>query len=193
MELAVRKLVTYCEDILVEGGKKVPRSHRIAGAAIVITNPWHGRFVDDLKPAIRELAPKIGDMMVPRLLYALGEDQKVEAYGKAAIVGLSGEVEHASALIHTLYFGNKLREEVAGTAFLSFTNKRAAAGASIDIPLKHITKEGARSHFLTASFAVPDAPAADEIVVALGVANSGRPHNRIGDRFEDMKELGLER
>ncbi|MBM3600000.1 MAG: amino acid synthesis family protein [Alphaproteobacteria bacterium] len=193
MTVQIRKTVTYVEDIGTEGGRPVSPSHVIAIVAAIVKNPWAGQgFVANLKPEIVRHGPELGKLMVPRLLAALGGPNELEAYGKAAIVGLNGEIEHASALIHTLYFGNELREAVSGTAFLSFTNKRAAAGCSIDVPLKHKTKEGARSHFLTASFSIADAPHPDEIVVALAGANSGRPHARIGDRYEDMKEMGVD-
>jgi hypothetical protein len=186
----IRKVVTYTEDVRIEGGRPVPSRHLVAAAAVVLRNPWHGQgFVQDLRPTVREIAPDIGRLLVPQLMDIVGGGIEVEAYGKSAIVGLQGEVEHASALIHTLYFGNELRQAVSGTAFLSFTNKRAGAGCSIDIPLKHKSKEGARSHFLTATFSIPDAPGPDEIVVALAVATSGRPHQRIGDRYEDVKEM----
>lgn len=189
----IRKIVVHTEDVLVEGGKPVPRLHRVVCAAAVLRNPWAGRgFVENLRPEIDQVAPLLGEVLVPRLLEALGGAEKLEAYGKAAIVGTSGEVEHASALIHTLRFGNQLREAVSGVSFLPFTNKRCAPGIAIDVPLKHTQKEGTRSHFLTASFVVTDAPGPDEIVVALGAATSGRPHARIGDRYEDMKEMGVD-
>lgn len=188
----VRKIVTYKEDILVEGRRNVPRPTRMAAAAAVIRNPWRGEeFSADLKPAILSHAPVLGQFLVPPLLDLVGGARAVEAYGKAAVVGADGEVEHASALIHTLRFGNLFREAVGGTSYLSFTNKRGGPGCSIDIPMTHITASGTRSHFLTISFTIPDAPAADEIVIAIGVATAGRPHHRIGDRFEDMKEMGI--
>jgi Amino acid synthesis len=134
----------------------------------------------------------LGADMVPRLMDAIGGPQAVEAYGKAAVVGVGGEVEHASALIHTLRFGNALRQAVGGAAYLNFTNKRAGPGTSLDVPLTHINTLGKRSHFLTATIIIPDAPAADEIVVAIGAAVSGRPHARIGDRYEDMKAMGVD-
>lgn len=110
------------------------------------------------------------------------------------MVGVNGEVEHASALIHTLRFGNLLREAAEGTSFLPFTNKRGGPGCAITIPMKHKVKEkeGTRSHFLTLEFTIPDAPGPDEIVVAIAVATGGRPHHRIGDRYEDMKEMGVD-
>lgn len=188
----IRKVVTYAEDILIEGRRAVPRSTKLGVAAAVIRNPWKGdKFTEDLKPAILSHATILGDLLVPRLMELAGGAKAVEAYGKAAVVGADGEVEHASALIHTLRFGNRLREAVGGTSYLSFTNKRAGPGCSIDIPMTHITSSGTRSHFLTIAFTIPDAPAADEIVIAIGAATAGRPHHRIGDRFEDMKEMGI--
>jgi len=193
MEELLRKIVVSTEQVLVEGKKKVPKPYRTTAAAAILTNPWAGRgFVADLSTEIHNIAPKLGGILVPRLLEAVGGPDQVEAYGKAAVVGLNGEVEHASALIHTLWFGNQLREAVSGVSFLPFTNKRASAGCSIDIPLKHITAEGQRSHFLTVTLSVADAPGPDEIVVAIAAATSGRPHARIGDRYEDMKEMGTD-
>lgn len=193
MENLLRKIVITTENILIEGGRAVPSPYRTTVAAAVLANPWVGSgFIQDLQPEIMRIAPPLGDLLVPHLLEAIGGADRIEAYGKAAIVGLNGEVEHASALIHTLRFGNKLREAVSGKSFLPFTNKRAAAGCSIDIPLKHINQDGMRSHFLTASISIADAPAPNELVVAIGAAISGRPHARIGDRYEDMKAMGVD-
>lgn len=193
MEELLRKIVTTTEEVLIEGGKRVAKPYRVSATAAILKNPWTGRgFVPDLSPEINSIAPRLGEVLVPPLLKAIGGADKVEAYGKAAVVGLDGEVEHASALIHTLRFGNQLREAVAGSSYLSFTNKRAAASCSIDIPLKHIKADGQRSHFLTMTFSVADAPGPDEIVVAIAVATSGRPHHRIGDRYEDMKAMGVD-
>jgi hypothetical protein len=193
MKDLIRKFVVSTEEVLIEGGRAVPSPYRTSVVAAVLRNPWHGRgFVEDLQPEILTIAPELGAAMVPRLMDAIGGPQAVEAYGKAAVVGVGGEVEHASALIHTLRFGNALREAVGGSAYLNFTNKRAGPGTNIDVPLTHINTLGKRSHFLTASIIIPDAPAADEIVVAIGAAVSGRPHARIGDRYEDMKAMGVD-
>tara|TARA_B100000676_G_scaffold104532_1_gene104329 strand:- start:226 stop:543 length:318 start_codon:yes stop_codon:yes gene_type:complete len=97
------------------------------GVAAVIANPWAGQgFVEDLRPMILDLAPKLGEVLVPRLVDLSGGGNAVEAYGKAAMVGTSGEVEHASAFIHTLRFGNVFRDAVGGTA-LSATPVAAPA------------------------------------------------------------------
>ncbi len=106
------------------------------------------------------------------------------------MVGLNGEIEHASALIHTLRFGNFYREAVGAKSYLAFTNTRAGANAPIMVPLMDKNDAGRRSHYLTIQFAISDAPRDDEIVIVLGAAMSGRPHHRIGDRYQDLKDLG---
>ena len=190
--MELRKLVTYVEDIHKEGDRAANPPPRMAAAAAVLRNPWAGQgYVQDLKPLILEVAPKLGQLLVPRLIALLGSPEAIEAYGKAANVGSNGEIEHASALIHTLRFGNIFRDAVAGTSPLSFSNKRSGPGGAITIPMTHKTDSPRRSHFLTLEFAIPDAPGPDEIVVALGGARGGRPHARIGDRRQDAKEMGL--
>jgi len=104
--------------------------------------------------------------------------------------GTAGEVEHASALIHTLRFGNHYRRAVGAKTYLAFTNTRGGPAAPIMIPLMDKHDEGRRSHYLTVQFSIADAPAPDEIVVALGASVGGRPHHRIGDRYKDLEELG---
>jgi hypothetical protein len=106
------------------------------------------------------------------------------------VVGTAGEIEHASAQIHTLRFGNQFRKAVGAKSYLSFTNTRGGPNCPAVIPLMHKLEEGMRSHYLTIQFAISDAPALDEIVVALGASIGGRPHHRIGDRYQDLKELG---
>ena len=143
-----------------------------------------------LSPAIRDCAPGLGELLTVEILAMAGGGDRVEGYGKAASVGTSGEIEHASALIHTLSFGNHYRTAVGAQSYLSFTNTRIAPGAEIQIPLMDKHDVGRRSHYLTVQFAIADAPGPDEIVVALGASIGGRPHHRIGDRYQDLKELG---
>ena len=138
------------------------------------------------------MAPKLGDMLVPELIKEIGSPDKILAYGKAGVVGLNGEIEHASAFIHTLRFGNKFRDAVGGTSYLSFTNTRGPAGSKISIPMMHKTDSGLRPYYLTHEFTIHDAPFDDEIVIAIGGASSGRAHARTGDRYQDMKEMGIE-
>ncbi len=191
MPAVIRKTLLHVETTHIEGGRAAPLPLTLIGAAAVVRNPWAGRgFVENLKPEIHDIAPDLGALLTRMVLDAAGGGDKVEAYGKAAIVGLDGEVEHASALIHTLRFGNQYRMAVGAKTYLAFTNIRGGANAPILIPLMDKNDEGRRSHYLTVHFAIPDAPAADEIVVALGASIGGRPHHRIGDRYQDLKDLG---
>jgi hypothetical protein len=191
MPSEIRKTLLTVENTLIEGGRSAPRPLILIAAAAVLRNPWAGRgFVEDLKPEITEIAPDLGALLTGMILQAAGSPEAVEGYGKAAVVGLSGEVEHASALIHTLRFGNHYRQALGAKSYLAFTNTRGPANCPIMIPLMDKHDEGRRSHYLTIQFAIPDAPAADEIVVALGASIGGRPHHRIGDRYQDLKDLG---
>ena len=189
--MLLRKIVTYVETTFIEGGRDAPVPLKLFAAAAVITNPWAGRgFVEDLGPEIRAVAPILGEKLTAEILAMTGGGAAVEGYGKAAIVGTSGEVEHASALIHTLRFGNHYRKAVGAKSYLSFTNTRGGPNCPVVIPLMHKGDEGMRSHYLTIQFSIMDAPAPDEIVVALGASIGGRPHHRIGDRYKDIAELG---
>ncbi len=191
METLIRKTLLHVETTLIEGGRAAPVPLKLIAAAAVIKNPWAGRgFVENLKPEIHAVAPVLGELLTGMILEAAGGGDKVEGYGKSAVVGLDGEVEHASALIHTLRFGNHYRTAVGAKSYLSFCNTRGGANAPVMIPLMDKNDEGRRSHYLTINFAIPDAPAADEIVIALGASIGGRPHHRIGDRYQDLKDLG---
>ena len=190
--LDIRKVYTAIEETRIEGGKKVDNPIKMITTMAVIKNPWAGRgYVENLKPEIDEYAPQIGELLVAELFKHIDSADDVEAFGKAAVVGVDGEVEHASAFIHTLKFGNKFRDAVKGTSILSFTNKRGGAGSAVLIPMVHKTDESERSHFITFEASIPDAPRADEIVVAIGASTGGRPHPRTGNRHQDMVEMGL--
>ena len=187
----LRKIVTFDEDIYSEGGKEANPILRIIGVAAVLSNPWKGQgFVEDLQPEIKRIAPVMGKALTDRLISMVGSGEKIEAYGKAALAGTSCEIEHASAVIHTLQFGNFYREAVGAKSYLGFTNTRGPANTQIQIPLMDKHDTGRRSHYLTVQFSIYDAPNVDEIVCALGAATSGRPHHRIGDRYSDLKALG---
>jgi|TARA_B110000238_G_scaffold104831_1_gene114162 hypothetical protein len=190
MELEIRKFATYSEEVHIEGFKKTDKPLHIFAVAAVITNPWAGKFVEDLKPEIQAFAPLLGEQLTTKILKLAGGPDQIEAYGKAAVVGTEGEIEHASALTHTLRFGNFYRNAVEAKSYLVFTNTRSPANGPIMIPLMHKHDPGQRSHYHTIQFSISDAPSANEIVIALGGANGGRPHHRIGDRYQDLKELG---
>ena len=156
MGLSLRKTVTFTETALIEGGKASPKPLKLFAAAAVLKNPWAGRgFVEDLKPEIHAIAPQLGELLTGMIIEMAGSGEAVEGYGKAAIVGTDGEVEHASALIHTLRFGNHFRKAVGAKSYLAFTNVRGPANAPIMIPLMHKLDEGMRSHYLTVQFAIP--------------------------------------
>lgn len=190
MQPEIRKIVTYDEEVWIEGFKPADTPWRMFAVAAIVKNPWAGRFVEDLKPEIHAYGPVLGDMMTKRMIALAGSGEAIEAYGKAAVVGVNGEIEHASGLIHTLRFGNFYREAVGAKSYLAFTNTRGGPNAPIMVPLMDKNDAGRRSHYLTIQFAIPDAPRDDEIAVVLGAAMNGRPHHRIGDRYQDLKDLG---
>lgn len=191
--MKLRKLVNHEEEVRIEGGRAASPPLKLYAVAAVLASPWAGRgFVEDLKPEIRAVAPLLGEMLTQRILGLAGGGDRIEAYGKTAIAGLDCEQEHASALIHTLQFGNYFRKAVEAKSYLAFTNIRGPANTQIQIPLMDKHDAGRRSHYLTIQFSIHDAPSNDEIVVALGASSGGRPHHRIGDRYQDLKEMGAE-
>jgi hypothetical protein len=176
--LTFRKVVTFREEVHAAGGRALREPIAVGVAAVVLDNPWAGEdFVDDLQPIAARLAPELGRFLSERVIDVLGAP--VEAFGKGAVVGLAGEVEHGSALIHTLAFGNPFREACSATTLLPAVEKRAVAGAVFDIPLKHVLDATVRSHHQTAEVRIADAPAPGEIVVALAAASGGRAHARL--------------
>ena len=192
MDLKLRKFSKFVDKTFIEGGKAAKEPVLLVSVAAIIENPWSEKgFVEDLKPIILDLAPKLGDVLVPELIKEMGSPERILAYGKAGVVGLSGEIEHASAFIHTLRFGNKFRDAVGGTSYLSFTNIRGPAGCKISIPMMHKTDSGLRPYYLTHEFTIHDAPCDNEIVIAIGGASSGRAHARTGDRYQDIEEMGI--
>lgn len=190
MNAQIRKIVHYRETTLIEGYKTAETPWLQYAVAAVIANPWAGKYVDDLKPEINAWAPELGKLLTDEIVQMAGGAERIEAYGKAAVVGGLGEIEHGSGMIHTLKFGNFYREALAAKSYLSFTNTRGGENAAIMIPMMHIHDLGMRSHYLTIQFSIPDAPRQDEMIVALGGASSGRPHHRIGDRYQDLAEMG---
>ncbi|MCI1262800.1 MAG: amino acid synthesis family protein [Tetrasphaera jenkinsii] len=176
--MQIRKIVTVIDETITEGGREVQPAARTAVVAAVIENPWAGKgFVEDLAPGIDATASDLGALLAPKVLEALGAP--AEAYGKAAIVGLDGEIEHGSALIHTLKFGDHFRKAANATTLLPAVEKRGPAGVIFDIPLKHITDATIRSHHQSFEVSISDAPHPGEIVVALAAAAQGRPQQRL--------------
>ncbi|MDP5345323.1 MAG: amino acid synthesis family protein [Paracoccaceae bacterium] len=189
----LRKVVTYDEEIHRDGARPATPALRMIGVAAVVKNPWYGLgYVEDLMPDISRMAPVLGKLLTDRLIALAGSGDAIEAYGKAALAGTDCELEHGSALIHTLRFGNFYREAVGAKTYLGFTNSRGPANSQVQIPLMDKHDSGRRSHYLTVQFSIPDAPGHDELVVALGAATGGRPHHRIGDRYADLKAIGAD-
>jgi hypothetical protein len=182
----IRKLVSYSESVLSEGGAQPAEPLRRATVAAVITNPWLGRGHDaDLSAETTVVAPILAKVLTDRLVGTLGSVDSIEAFGKAAIVGTAGELEHAGALIHTPYFGNLMREFLGGESIICFADTRSEAGTSLVVPMWHKTHASTRSHYQTVETRVSDAPRADEIVIVAAASTGPRPHPRIGDRSTD--------
>ncbi|MDI3338152.1 amino acid synthesis family protein [Defluviimonas aestuarii] len=189
MPAEIRRTILNIQTTHIEGGKGVPEPTKLIAAMVIIKNPWHGRgWVEDLSPEVRDIGPEIGKLLTGMILDVTGD--RLEGYGKASVVGMGGEIEHAQALTHSLWFGNQFRDAVKAKTYLAFTNTRGAAGTSLMIPLMDKDDGGRRSHYQTIHLSVQDAPAEDEIIVALGASIGGHPLHRIGDRYQDLKEMG---
>jgi hypothetical protein len=183
---AIRKVVVTTEDLILEQGQPVSAPVRRAAVAAVIGNPWAGQgMVADLQPQVADVAGALAAELAGRLITVLGGVESVEAFGKAAIVGLDGEIEHGAALIHTPYFGNVIRQLVNGESIIVFADERSAAGAALSVPVWHKNASATRSHYQTVQVRVSDAPRPDEIVVVVAGASGPRPNARIGDRTTD--------
>jgi hypothetical protein len=175
--ITIRKLVQHVEETLRENGRDLDAVHRVAIVAAVIENPYPSEYQHDLVTTADAIGGEIGQAVAPRVVELL--DGEVEAFGKAALVGIDGELEHGSALIHNLRFGNVFRDAVDGTELLPAAEKVGLAGASLDIPLKHKLDAKTRSHHQTVTFQIADAPRPREIVVICAGANAGRPLARL--------------
>ena len=173
----IRKIVITSEEVLADAGDRLSRPvHRAAGIA-VIKNPYAGRLVEDLTPLF-EVGFELGTLLMKRVVDLLGG--KAVSYGKAAIVGTLGEVEHGAAILHPK-LGKPMREAVGGgEAIIPSNAKVAAAGTLIDIPLGNKDNVWSFDDFDTMTVGVSDAPRPDEIVVAMAVADAGRPRPRVG-------------
>jgi hypothetical protein len=173
------------EEIHSEIGKAVSPPVRKAAAVAVIKNPYAGQYVDDLSE-LMEYGEQLGAMLGERAVAALGiPKEKAENYGKGAIVGLDGELEHLHAILHPM-LGKPLRNQVGGgKAIIPSTGKRGTGGTSLDVPLHYKDAAFVRSHYDAMEIRVPDAPRNDEIVVIVAVSDSGRPLARIGGLTKD--------
>jgi hypothetical protein len=183
--MEIRKIITVVEEIHSEVGKAVSPPARKAAAVAVIRNPYAGQYVDDLS-VLMDYGEQLGAMLGERAVAALGiPKEKAENYGKGAIVGLDGELEHLHAILHPK-LGKPLRDQVGGgKAIIPSTGKRGTAGTSLDVPLHYKDAAFVRSHYDAMEIQVPDAPRNSEIVVIVVVSDSGRPLPRIGGLTKD--------
>jgi hypothetical protein len=188
MKAKLRKLIVSVEETRREMGKDVAPPTRKAAAVAVIENPFAGRFADNLDPLI-DIGEELGDLLGRRAVEALGiKPDQAESYGKAAIVGEGGELEHAAAILHPK-LGKPLRAAVEkGAALVPSAKKMGGIGSPIDVPLGHKNAAYVRSHFDGMEIRVADAPRANEIVVAVVVTDSGRPIPRVGGLTKDKIE-----
>jgi hypothetical protein len=191
--MEIRKFVTIVEETVMEGGKNVDPPTRKAAAIAVIKNPFSGKYVETLDELV-EVGVTLGGKLTKMAVEALKiPPSKAESYGKAAIVGVDGELEHAAAILHPK-LGTPMREAVGGgKAIIPSAKKMGGPGTEIDVPLHYKDAAFVRSHFDAMSVRVHDAPRADEIAVVIVVTDSGRPHPRIGGlkKEEAKKEDGL--
>ena len=185
-DFPIRKTAVIVEDIFHDGGPPTDAPRRRAAALAVVKNPFAGRYVEELQGAMEDLKP-LGLMLTDRLIEALGGDIKaIDGYGKGAIVGTAGELEHG-ALWH-VPGGYAMRERLGeAKAIVPSAKKVGGFGARMDVPIGHIDAAYVRSHFDAMEVGVPDGPRPDEIVFALVMTCGPRVHNRMGGlRAEDI-------
>jgi hypothetical protein len=180
MSAKIRKLMIQIEEVRQEADKDIVPPVRKAAAVAVIENPFAGRYVEDLTP-LMDIGEEMGDLLGRRAVAALGiQPAQAESYGKAALVGEAGELEHAAAILHPK-LGKPLRAAVEkGAALVPSAKKRGGLGAPIDVPLGHKDAAFVRSHFDAMEVRIADAPRANEILIAVVVTDSGRPLPRVG-------------
>jgi hypothetical protein len=176
----IRKLLTVVEETREEMGRPVDPPTRRAAAIAVIQNPFAGRYVEDLSD-LMAIGAELGALLAAQAIEALGiPGTAVQSYGKAALVGENGELEHAAAILHPLLGAPVRRALGKGAALIPSSKKRSGPGTPFDIPLGHKDAAFVRSHFDAMEIRVTDAPRANEIVVAIALTNAGRPLPRIG-------------
>ena len=191
--IEIRKIVVQVDETHREMGQPISPPTRRALAMAVIKNPYAGRYCENLDELI-DIGEQLGGLLGERCVRALGiTPNQVESYGKAAIVGEAGELEHAAAILHPK-LGAPLRKAVEkGAALVPSAKKMGTLGTAIDVPLGHKDAAFVRSHFDAIEARVSDSPRADEIVVAVAVTDSGRPLARVGglQKHEIKGEDGL--
>lgn len=181
----IRKIAVFVDEIHIEQGRPIDPPTRRACAVAVIDNPFAGQFVEDLAD-LMQVGEELGGLLGKRAVAALGiAPADAESYGKAALVGENGELEHAAAILHPK-LGAPLRKAVEkGAALVPSSKKRGGMGTVLDVPLGHKDAAYVRSHFDGMEVRISDAPRANEILVAVAVTDSGRPLPRVGGLTKD--------
>ncbi len=176
----IRKIYLFVEETHADGEKKLAQPTRKAAAAVVFKNPYAGQYVENLS-LLYDWSEKLGEILTQKAVAALGiKPEEVESYGKAAIAGEKGELEHCAAILHPK-LGKPLRDNVGGgKAIIPSAKKLGFPGAAIDVPLHFKNAAFVRSHFDALEVRLPDAPRADELVLIVVVTDAGRPFARIG-------------
>ena len=180
MKLDIRKTAVWVEETLTEMGKPIDPPTRKAVAVAVIANPFADKYVEDLTP-LMDMGAALGAILGDRCVAALGiTPEAAESYGKAAMVGESGELEHAAAILHPKLGGPLRRAVEKGAALVPSSKKMCGPGQDLDVPLGHKDAAYVRSHFDGIEVRMNDAPRRNEILVAVAVTDSGRPLPRVG-------------
>ena len=176
----IRTIYTIVEETCIDGAKTLEKPTRKAACAVVFKNPYAGKYQEDLS-LLYAWSEELGEILTKKAVAALGiAPEDVESYGKAAISGMAGEREHCAALMHPA-LGKPIRANVGGgKALLPSAKKMGGPGCAIDLPLGHKDAAFVRSHFDAMEVRVPDAPMDDELVLIVGVTDSGRPSPRVG-------------
>ena len=184
----IRKMVTVVDEIHYEMGQQINPPTRRAAAIAIIENPFADKYVEDLE-MLMQIGEELGAILGKRCIKALGiKPSAAQSYGKAALIGENGELEHGAAILHPR-MGAPLRKEVEkGAALVPSSKKRGSMGDPLDIPLGHKDAAYVRSHFDGMEVRVNDAPRANEILVAIAVTDSGRPLPRVGGLSADEAE-----
>ena len=188
----VRKLVLSVEDVWHDGGPRNTSPLQRGSIAAILHNPYAGEYVAEIQPMMEALKP-LGREMAQRLIAALGGPKTIEGYGKGALIGLDGELEHG-ALWH-VPGGYGMRDLLEGShAIVPSTTKIGAAGATIDIPIHHRVAAYVRSHFDSLEVRVADGPRADEMMLVLAMTTGARPHARVGGlRVDEISKFDGQR
>ena len=182
----VRKLVVSVEEVWHDGGPRLAAPLRRGAVAALLANPYAGRWVEDIQPMMEALKP-LGRDMAGRLIEALGGAGAIQGYGKGALIGLAGELEHG-ALWH-VPGGYGMRDLLEGShAIVPSTTKIGPAGSTIDIPIHHRVAAYVRSHFDSLEVRVPDGPRPGEMMLVLAMTTGARPHARVGGLRVDQIE-----